>query len=819
MGKTRKPRDQAQTKKPRGQTRTRKPRAQTRGNSEKKQPDERAGIVNAKPPITIKAITIKELQNHLPYAEEGELEGFLKQTERLNALDAYFAEYSEDLKNARPRMRKRDNAAKLLDYTRPYRIGLVSNAGAGKSSLVNAMLGKDLAIVDEGPALTGSVVEFYQDAASSEEEYVEVSFNNVSDIRRLVERGFKNADFDDVKLSKDTSDPSALVKAIEAAELPDGYGERSSQRFQAIKQVLTGLVNRFSEASIREESQRLGIDDKDSIKPFIEEPSQEEDLQGKSEIAAVKSVSYHSHRSDDSTVSLPPGVCLVDMPGIGGGSRHDFIFAEQLDELNAIIFVFNMAQRLPTKDSPEMKAIRHFKHLMGPARLRKNVFLVSNKIDQNEEPNNPRVEQGYRDITQEFYGKNPPERSNGESIFRVSAQGAIVGREGSRMSNNERASDDRYRTIALALRKAVKGSGASQEELPSPADVIEWSGVPLLITNLTEFASQQYVVGRSTEAKQLIDSIVADLQKRHQSEIDGLPQSSELKDGDIEGFLRIQSEKAEEKLATWAESAEPIENPDLSLEEISSAIHEATRTTLDLLLDKHLSEDRAMPGGNSRRVLMQLRLQADVQKIIWDEAIREFTKLADRLADEFETQFTQEEIQDKLIKLGFDRPEAKLKFSSKVMDKILQDMRVALRGFCERVAIPSLTDDEVVVTGQNFWEGFSNLLESSKTKEQISQSLQAFLAVAKNKYKAAIKEHSIPALLAVYKYEQFRVQDACRSLADELFQEYRRKFPEDENLRNVIVSAFQGEDRREKANQAKRTVLKTKLAKLAELAS
>ena len=818
MGKTRKPRDQAQTKKPRGQTRTRKPRAQTRGNSEKKQPDERAGIVNTKPPITI-----KELQNHLPYAEEGELEGFLQQTERLNALDAYFAEYSEDLKNARPLMRKRGNAAKLLDYTRPYRIGLASTAGAGKSSLVNAMLGKDLALVNSGNALTGSAVEFYQDAASSEEEYVKVSFNDVSDIRRLVERWFKNANFDDVKLSEDISDSSALVKAIKEAPLPKGHGEKSSEAFQTTKQEVTNFVNLFSEASIPGESETLGINDKDSIKPFIEEPSQQKSLQEKAKIVSVKSVSYHIHRSDDSsddsTVSLPPGVCLVDIPGLGGGSRHDAIFAKHLDEFNAIIFVCSLGQRLPTGESPEMAAILRFQSFMGPAQIRKNVFLVVNKIDEGGEANNPKLEEDYQQLTKLFYGNNPPERSNGEPFFRVSAQGAIVGRKGSLMSDEARASDDAYGKSALALRIAVKGSSASQEELPLPADVVKWSGVPRLISSLTEFASQQYVVGRSTEAKQLIDLIVADLQKRHQSEIDKFPQSSELKDGDIEAFLRIQSEKAEEKLATWAESAEPIENPDLSLEEISSAIHEATRTALDLLLDKHLSEDRAMPGGNSRRVLMQLRLQADVQKIIWDEAIREFTKLADRLADEFETQFTQEDIQDKLIKLGFDRPEAKLKFSRKVMDKILQDMRVALRGFCERVAIPSLTDDEVVVTGQNFWEGFSNLLESSKTKEQISQSLQAFLAVAKNKYKAAIEEHSIPALLAVYKYEQFRVQDACRSLSDELFREYRRKFPEDENLRNVIVSAFQGENKQEKANQAKRTRLAAKLAELEKLAS
>lgn len=810
MGKTRKPRNQAQTKKPRGQTRTRKPRAQTRGNSEKKQPDERAGTVNAKPPITI-----EELRNHLPYAEKGELEGFLKQTERLNALDAYFAEYSEDRRNASARMKKRGNAAKLLDYTRPYRIGLVSNAGAGKSSLVNAMLGKDLALVDSGTALTGSAVEFYQDAASSEKEYVKVSFNDVSDIRRLVERGFENANFN-VKLAEDISDSSALVKAIKEAPLPKGHGEKSSEDFQTTKQAVTNLVNQFSEASIPGESQGLGINDKDSIKPFIEEPSQE-NLQGKSEIVAVKSVSYHIHRddSDDTTVSLPHGVCLVDMPGIGGGSRHDFIFSEQLDELDAIIFVCSLGQRLPTEESPEMAAIRRFRSLMTPAQIRKNVFLVVNKIDEGGEANNPRLEENYQQLTKLFYGNNPPERSNGEPLFRVSAQGAIVGRKGSLMSDVERASDDEYGRSALALRRAVKGSSAGQEELPLPADVVEWSGVPRLISSLTEFASQQYVVGRATRAKQFIDEIVGGLQRQHQSSLDGLPQSSELTDEDIEKFLNNQVEEAEKCLS----KLEMPEDSDLSEQGVWEAIYQATHEALPLVLERHLPEDNSMFNGGSGYLLMQRRFQEDVQNIIWKEAIRQSATLADNLANIFQEQFNKANLQRELITLGLGRKEAEAKFSKEAIEKILKAMRDALKGFCERVAIAHLTDDDVVVTSPESWEGFENLLDGDKTKVEILNSLQGFLEVARGKYEAAIRDRSIPALLAVYKYEQFRVQDACRSLADELFREYRRKFPEDEDLRNVIVSAIQGEDKREKANQAKRTVLKTKLAKLAELAS
>ena len=811
MGKTRTPRAQAQTKKPRAQAQTKKPRAQARGNSGKKQTDERAGIVNAKP-----LITIEELQSHLPYAEQGELEGFLKQTTRLKALAAYFAEFSDDVKNAPLRMKNRNEAAKLLDYTRPYRIGLVSSAAAGKSSLVNAMLGRDLAIVDEGKAVTGSAVEFFQDADSEGDERVEVSFNDVSDICRLAKRGFADANFN-VELPENISDTPVLIKALEEVTLPSGHGEASSDDFEKTKQTVTDIVRLYSSASIPKGPLELKIDEEESIRDHIVEPLKDAAEEEKSRIVGVKSVSYHLHRSDDSvdSVLLPPKVCLVDMPGIGGGSRHDFIFAEQLDELNAIVFVCQLGQRLPGEESPEAPTIRKFQAQMGDNKTKENVFLVVNKIDVAGHPDNPRLKGSYQDLVKLFYGDKPPQRSHGTSYFPTSAQGAIVAREAARESDSDRNSDDDYRTIALGLRRAIEGPDASEEAIPSPDQVTEWSGVPLLMESLTEFARQQYVKGRSDEAKKLIDSIVDGLQKRHQASLDKLPQSSKLKNGDIEALLDSQFEKVEEELATLAKS----EGSDLPLDEISSAIHDATSTALDLLLGKHLSVDRAMPGGNSRRVLMQFRFQADVQKIIWDAAIQESTKLADWLADAFEMQFTSEAIRDNLVELGFNRPEAELTFSDEAIEKILQDMKVALRGVCERVAIAHLTDDDVVVTDQNFWEGFSNLLDVNNTKEQVSRSLQAFLAEAKKKYEAAIKDKSVPALLAVYKYERFRVQDACRSLADELFREYRRKFPDDEKLRNAIVSAFQSENEQEKVNQAKKARLEAKITALKKLAS
>ena len=204
-------------------------------------------------------------------------------------------------------------AARALDFTREYTVKLIGHAGAGKSTLMAALIGKDIFPRLVGGAVTG-VCTRVRLCAERELEEMHAHFLTraaFDSLLKKTQQSIKEA------VNQQTREALALELAI-LLKAGEAYGEQYLRDDPA-------HVERIPRARWKEESSR-----------YIEEPSR--DSEEPRLIRLVDYVEYTVHGGAHAV--LPPGSVLVDLPGGSAGQlHHDTILREELNNVDAVILV------------------------------------------------------------------------------------------------------------------------------------------------------------------------------------------------------------------------------------------------------------------------------------------------------------------------------------------------------------------------------------------------------------------------------------------------------------------------------------------------
>ncbi|NET06245.1 MAG: hypothetical protein F6K16_16380 [Symploca sp. SIO2B6] len=755
--------------------------------------------------MTINTALLQEIQDYLTDASDQQVQCFATEVERLKQLQEFFNKYPEECKRFPELIR----AEKALDYKRPYRIAVIGVTGAGKSTFINALLGQELVLTRAaGKAATGTVLEIFLDASDEEDQIASVEYRDKANIRKLVDNFIQcykpGAKF---KGNLDTNLANALKQFEPEQRLTTAKNFRSVE-FERLRDTLAGIVMQYhnherSIGSFRRDFSLTNPVEKEELKNLTDENSNLNSPNSTTRIIGlVKKVTYRLKPMESDfvtdTFQLPKNVCLVDLPGLDGSPLHNIIIREGIKDADAAIYIKG-PKRIDTDDDVDLLSnIREYIHVEGNVESSEGVFFVLNARDSITEDKVPaNLAKDMHDLIENFLPgyTSHPSLSNrggeGKPYFLISALAALEAQKA--LTNQPLENPNNYESLKLKL--DVRNG--------SDDDLLKASQVPTLIDKLTLFARDYRIEGQIRDGKTVIDKIFESLDigyREEQSQLTRIGVYSsqnqvntvlQEKQQELENTLRkFRGNILENDLKEWHNQLT------IDAQNICQAIDNSLKEKMPNLWKKSSCEDIHAPDVRRTFQILEKQFVGGIEVNLWHQFTFKVPVLAKHLVQLYTEAINTQKVAHQINEncLGYLDLAA---IQSSLNDWIEKEMSVTMQKVSKYIALTIITDSEK-------W----GLLKLTSNSEKIKQSIEKIpkqpdvtnlahfeplITTVREHYQPIVSDFCIKALLNLFKYEMFLIEQRLFDLINQTFEEIRSNSNKHPGVRTKIMALIKSD--------------------------
>ncbi len=729
-----------------------------------------------------------KIKRHLPDATPDQVGRFALQVERLQELKSYFQKYPEDLEGWKDKsgvpINEFARAIKALDYQRPYRIAMIGLTGVGKSTLLNALLGRSLVLMkDIGKPATGAALEIFLDVSEEGIEKADVSYRDEFNIYALVQDFVERYQLDASGLTGKLD--VGFATAISNLQPKNSSTEGEPTEFENLRKTLVDIVIQYANNgnnNLRQEFLLANPKDVRELMDLIDENSEvnsENNTQRR--IGLVKSVTYHIKPYQNSnglpTLQLPGNVCLVDLPGLDGTPLHDIIISEGIKDADAVVFILHPPRILGRSDVDLLNRVRKYISLEGSTQSGDRIFLVLNARDIvmvddiTTLDTLPKDMQDLMDLLVPNYARYFSDRGGKYPYFLTSAWAAYSAQE---KIKGAAIQHKRYESVKEIL--GVKDK--------SDREVLEASQIPKLVEELTKFAREHRIEGQIRDGKLALDSIIDTLINKFQKSSQNLNRRGTSYLAEKKEDILKQRQKDQEKLVKQIRQIqeERFENLRSELQKIAQSICDQTDRAIkekmpELWKKSFLDlEDRLTHTNIAKPIYEYILTEAQID--LWYELNHQVPSMANHLIRVYTDTVETSQIAEKISSGCYGYVEVS-QLKSTIKEKIDANMRRTLPEIASRIAMTRMTDPACYFTAKSAAgkpekkQLFDSLATIPRQPEVNSDSFSPFIAEIRKLYESFVDQYCLLGVLNLYRYEMIVIEDLLLGYIKDVFSKLR----------------------------------------------
>ena len=424
-----------------------------------------------------------------------------------------------------------EQAQRILEQ-QTYTLVFFGGTGVGKSTLINALLGRNLLPTGAVTAVTGTIV-YIEQAEPGELESLTLTYWSKEEFAERVIKLAKLADLPPFDITNDGEREQARTD-IETI-LSDNADSAKTDRDEYLEILLDCVTTYENHGGIFAEGLPLPkVYDLSDDTAFIH--LREDGHKGSDErqIRLVKSATFKIQPKDGVPNLLMNGYLrIVDVPGLGAGMRlHEEITLEEMKKKDAMIVLVTDAGRQRVDEMKSLSAVHWVKEnrlfgLRGADldEAAAKIFVAVNggnvrqaydRLTSNGENGEREVRELLRHIAPNYWEKYKDRGKDGRPYYLVMTPPALYLQDPTHAPAEFESETER---IFKAFADQLPGVGDSIEDESAKNGLMHLSEVPMLRDALVEFIRNERVRTQLREASTRVRQAIGGLRRHYESEL------------------------------------------------------------------------------------------------------------------------------------------------------------------------------------------------------------------------------------------------------------------------------------------------------------